>query len=174
MRLFIQLRDGQPFEHPIMEDNFRAAFPEIDINNLPADFAEFVRVAPPVIGVYEVYAGVTYEQINGVFTDVHHVRPMTQQERDDAIAAVMPLKPGENWVLNLDTLKWEPPPLPTTGGPWRFDPKLRDWVVATAPPFPSWVLRDDGLVYVAPVPRPQDGNLYRWDEPTLSWVRLNV
>ena len=31
MRLFIQIRDGQPFEHPIIEDNFREAFPDIDI-----------------------------------------------------------------------------------------------------------------------------------------------
>ena len=58
--LFIQLRDGQPFEHPIFYENFRQAFPAIDPENLPTDrFAKFIRVAPPELGIYEVYVGVT-------------------------------------------------------------------------------------------------------------------
>lgn len=175
MRLFIQLKNGQPFEHPIFEDNFRAAFPHIDVDNLPPAFAEFVRVAAPQPGVYEVYEGATYEQINGVFTDVHHIRPMTDEEKQTKIAAAEALRPGPNWTLDLDTLRWKAPAMPTTGGPWKFDGVVaKDWVIATEPPFPSWTLREDGLVYIPPVPRPQDGKPYRWDEPTLSWVPLNV
>jgi hypothetical protein len=30
-----------------------------------------------------VYVGVTYEWDNGVVKDVHHFRPMTQEERDE-------------------------------------------------------------------------------------------
>ena len=55
MELFIRIVDGAPFEHPIMGDNFREAFPHIDTENLPPEFARFVRVAMPTIGVYEVY-----------------------------------------------------------------------------------------------------------------------
>lgn len=94
MRLFIRLKNGQPFEHPIMEDNFRVAFPDIDPDNLPAHFAGFVRVPTPVVGKHEVYEGVTYALVEGVVTDVHHVRPMTEQE----IAQLPPSVPPVNFT----------------------------------------------------------------------------
>lgn len=47
MELFIRIVDGQPFEHPISGANFRAAFPHVDVNNLPPEFARFIRVPPP-------------------------------------------------------------------------------------------------------------------------------
>jgi hypothetical protein len=81
MELFIQIRDGQPYEHPIFGDNFRQAFPDVDVNNLPPQFARFVRVQPPnLAGVYEVEEG-HYEWANGVVTDVYSVRPMTDTEK---------------------------------------------------------------------------------------------
>lgn len=81
MELYIQIKDGQPYEHPIFGDNFREAFPHVDINNLPLEFARFVRVPQPTIGIFEVNEGVTYELIDGVVYDVWHVRPMTTEER---------------------------------------------------------------------------------------------
>lgn len=81
MELFIRLQDGQPLEHPIFADNFREAFPDVDTANLPPEFARFTRVESPVVGKYEVYEGVTYERDADGFTDVHHVRPMTDEER---------------------------------------------------------------------------------------------
>ena len=35
--------------------------------------------------------------------------------------------------------------------------------------YPSWLLQKDGT-WKAPKPMPQDGQKYRWDEPTLTWV----
>jgi hypothetical protein len=81
LELYIQIRDGQPHEHPIFADNFYAAFPNVDIANLPDTFAKFVRVDQPAIGEYEVYEGVTYQWVDGVVKDVHSVRPMTDEER---------------------------------------------------------------------------------------------
>lgn len=82
LELYIQIRDGQPHEHPIFADNFKQAFPDVDVDNLPADrFAKFIRVAQPTVGTYEVYEGVTYEWVDGVVKDVHSVRPMTEEER---------------------------------------------------------------------------------------------
>jgi hypothetical protein len=81
MELYIQIRDGQPYEHPIMGDNFREAFPHIDINNLPPEFARFVRVPEPSIGLFEVNDGVEYVMLDGVVRDVWKVRPMTPEER---------------------------------------------------------------------------------------------
>lgn len=39
-------------------------------------------------------------------------------------------------------------------------------------PFPSWVLNESTWLWEAPVPMPTDGKMYRWDEPTLSWVEI--
>lgn len=81
LQLYIQIRDGQPHEHPIFADNFREAFPNVDTDNLPDTFAKFIRVDAPVPDTYEVYEGVTYQWVDGVVKDVHSVRPMTDEER---------------------------------------------------------------------------------------------
>jgi hypothetical protein len=81
LELYIQIRDGQPHEHPIFADNFRAAFPDVDTENLPDTFAKFIRVEAPVPDTYEVYESVTYQWVDGVVKDVHSVRAMTDEER---------------------------------------------------------------------------------------------
>ena len=132
MQLFIQIKDGKPFEHPIFADNFRQAFPDVDTHNLPDTFARFVRVQPPIIGAYEIYEGVTYERQGDVITDVHHVRPMTAEEilqKQEAAQA--------HWAQHG---------------------------------FPSWVFDAGTCTYNPPVPYPEDGGIYIWDESTLSWI----
>ena len=37
-------------------------------------------------------------------------------------------------------------------------------------PFPSWILNEETCLWSAPVAMPADGQLYNWDEETLSWV----
>ena len=37
-------------------------------------------------------------------------------------------------------------------------------------PFASWTLNEDTCLWEAPTPMPTDGKIYRWDEPTTSWV----
>jgi hypothetical protein len=49
---------------------------------------------------------------------------------------------------------------------FSYDPVKDVFVVPQ--PYPSWVL-DSNSDWQAPTPRPQDGNLYYWDESTLSW-----
>jgi hypothetical protein len=108
MELFIRIKDGQPFEHPILGDNFRQAFPHIDVNNLPSEFVRFERIERPPIGVYEVYEGVTYEWVDGIIKDVHHVRSMTEQERQAKIDKVRAIfTPTEdNWVFDEAICLW--------------------------------------------------------------------
>jgi hypothetical protein len=36
-------------------------------------------------------------------------------------------------------------------------------------PFPSWVLHESESYWMAPTPYPTDGNMYEWDEDSLSW-----
>lgn len=37
-------------------------------------------------------------------------------------------------------------------------------------PFASWLLETETCLWYAPVPYPDDGKYYTWDEATLSWV----
>ena len=39
-------------------------------------------------------------------------------------------------------------------------------------PFASWVLNETTCLWEAPTPMPTDGKMYKWDEPTLSWVEV--
>jgi len=41
-------------------------------------------------------------------------------------------------------------------------------------PFPSWVLDEATCRWDAPVPYPQDGKTYRWDEETTSWIETEI
>ena len=45
MECIIKIVDGVPFEHPIILDNFVSAYPELDLNNLPPEWAKFERLA---------------------------------------------------------------------------------------------------------------------------------
>jgi len=38
-------------------------------------------------------------------------------------------------------------------------------------PYPSWVL-DSNYDWVAPVPYPNDGKCYEWDESIINWVEV--
>ena len=37
-------------------------------------------------------------------------------------------------------------------------------------PFPSWTLDEQTCQWISPVPFPNDGKQYFWDESTLSWT----
>jgi len=37
-------------------------------------------------------------------------------------------------------------------------------------PYPSWTLSKSTWTWEAPTPMPADGNLYKWDEPTKTWI----
>lgn len=111
MELFIQIKNGQPFEHPILGDNFRQAFPQIDTNNLPPEFARFERIEQPVVGVYEVYEGLTYEWVGDVVKDVYHIRLMTAEEKiakQELVKANFPDYDEKGYVFNEETCSFQP------------------------------------------------------------------
>lgn len=135
MELFIQIRNNQAFEHPILGANFREAFPNVDTNNLPESFARFVRVAAPIIGVYEVYEGVTYEWQEGLMTDVHHTRAMTAEEitaKQDAVKALWAENGYASWVFDEAICDFKAPsPYPTDGNHYSWDENSLAWVELT-------------------------------------------
>jgi len=134
MELFIQIKNGQPHEHPIFGDNFREAFPEVDTENLPPEFARFTRHPQPPIGVYEIYQGVTYElDESGGYCDVHHVRTMNADEilhkQNQTLEAWKQADGFASWTLNKDTCSMEAPaPYPQDGKPYTWDETTVSWV----------------------------------------------
>ena len=157
LELYIQIRDGQPHEHPIFADNFKMAFPEVNINDLPADrFAKFIRVDAPVPDTYEVYEGVTYQWVDGVVKDVHPVRPMTDKER---AAKIVELEATANQIkldhiaLINDMLTTEMDETAQTL--WLECLTAHEaWVLESVdpitPPFPRFPIKDEAGNWVAP------------------------
>ena len=136
MNLYIQLQNGEPVNHPIAEENLRQAFPEMDLNNLPETFARFERVLGPGVGVYEVSEGATYEWVDGVVKDVHHVRAMTAEEqtaKQDATKAEWQQNNGfASWTFNEETCRFDPPvPYPADGKFYVWDEPTLNWVEYT-------------------------------------------
>lgn len=39
-------------------------------------------------------------------------------------------------------------------------------------PYASWVINENKCIWKAPIPHPQDGKSYFWDEASLSWSLL--
>lgn len=44
-----------------------------------------------------------------------------------------------------------------------------EWVYPS--PFPSWSWSGSG--WIPPIPYPEDGKVYQWDESNLQWVEVN-
>lgn len=54
---------------------------------------------------------------------------------------------------------------------YTYDPG-RDAFIPPRPNFSSWVLNEDTCYWVAPIPYPEDGNDYLWNEDLRDWVLL--
>lgn len=166
--LFIQLRDGQPVEHPIFYENFRQAFPDIDPENVPADrFAKFVRVARPQLGLYEVYVGVTYQWVDGVVKDVHEVRPMTDEEK---AARQQPIK--DKWASRPQAENW---------AAWTFDESSCNYVPPIPRPEPDQTKLEQKIFtfwsgadnyWKDTPPMPMDNKQYKFDFFAWEWIEV--
>jgi hypothetical protein len=40
-------------------------------------------------------------------------------------------------------------------------------------PFPSWTLNEDSCFWQSPIPYPNDGKIYQWNEETGNWEEIN-
>lgn len=79
--MFIRIENGQPVDHPIMGNNFRRAFPNIDPNSPGPEFAKFIRVPKKDVGRYKVVlSGPTYAWVGDTVQDVWETRDMTPEE----------------------------------------------------------------------------------------------
>jgi hypothetical protein len=158
MNLYIETQDGQPVNHPAFEDNLLQAF-----GSIPAHWEPFTRVERPVPGVYEILESdtPTYQKVDGVWTDVWSVRPMTAEEKtakqQAVITAFNSREQAENWsAWTLDEATCTMvPPIPR---PEPVEGKMVFWSGAEA----NWK--------EAP-PRPAEGE-HRFDFIAWQWVPI--
>jgi hypothetical protein len=140
MNLYIQTENGQTVNHPAFEDNLIAAF-----GGVPDHWKPFVRVERPTLGVYEVLESEqpAYQMVDGVWTDVWTVRPMTDEEKAakqqvvrDAWALIPNAFNFTAWVLDEATLRMVPPiPRPVEEGKiFRWSGADNNWKEAPARP----------------------------------------
>ena len=54
---------------------------------------------------------------------------------------------------------------------YKYDDKLDAFIEPK--PFNSWLLNEVTCKWEPPIDYPQDGFIYIWDEPTLSWNLIN-
>jgi hypothetical protein len=161
LELFIRVDEsGNAVEHPIFGDNFRQAFPNIDVNNLPSNFARFVRVARPTLDVYEVLDSnePTYQLVDGVFTDVWSLRAMTPSEKTAKQQAVRDAFAAQTDAANFTT--------------WTLDEATCTMVAPTPRPEGAYAWKGATNSWESRAVRPDDGKAYRWDYQTWSWVEV--
>jgi hypothetical protein len=160
MNLYIKIENGQPVNHPAFEDNLTQAFGQV-----PADWEPFIRVERPTPGVYDVLESDTavYQKVNGTWTDVWMLRPMTQAEKaakqQQIIDAFRAREQAENWAAwTLDEATCTMvPPIPR---PEPDQAKLDQRI------FTFWCGAENNW---KDTPVRPDGN-YKFDFLTWAWV----
>lgn len=56
---------------------------------------------------------------------------------------------------------------------YTFDPdRGTDGAFIPPKPFLSWTLAEDSCLWIPPIPMPEDGAFYAWDEDGADWVEL--
>lgn len=135
MNLYLRVENGLPIGHPIVESNLLEIYPSIDLENLPKDLVKFERVVAKV-NVYEVYVNTTYEIVDGTWKDVHHVRPMTDEEKATRQNIVK-----QNWANTLNFSSWifseelcqfiSPIDMPNDGKYYLWNEEITNWIEVT-------------------------------------------
>jgi hypothetical protein len=125
MKLYIEVENGQVKNHPALEDNLIQAF-----GIVPEHWEPFIRVEEPVLEAYKFFDDpkVTYEKINGVWTDVFHIRDMTVEEKT--------AKETKEKQEKIDAFKEA----------WARFPQRENWA--------TWVFNEETIAYDPPIPRP--------------------
>lgn len=79
------------------------------------------------------------------------------------------LKTSYNTYAGEHKLGGEPLRKNFAGVGFTYD-KDRDAFIPTQP-FPSWVLNEKTCLWYCPVPYPEDGNYYVWEEESKDWIK---
>ena len=138
MKLYIEIKNGMPINHPALKENLLQAFGDIPENWLP-----FERIEKPQLEVYDVFEQPfpDYQLVDGTYKDVWLVRPMTesektakQQEVKDGWALLPNRENFTAWLFDEMTCSYIPPVFrPDDGKLYRWDGTVNNWVEVTPP-----------------------------------------
>ena len=162
MKLYIETENGQTKNHPAFEDNLMQAFGQI-----PDHWEPFVRVERPMPGVYETLESdePVYAKVDGTWTDVWTLRPMTDAEKAAKQQAVKDAFNGREqasnwsaWTLDEATCQMVPP-IPR---PEPDETKIAQGIMT------FWCGADNN--WKDTPARPTDGSQYKFDFFAWQWV----
>jgi len=169
--LYIKIKDGVPFEHPIYEWNLKMVYPDFDPNNLPKDFVKFIRLSPPIVGLFDVVEGPTYELKDNICQDFYTIRPMTDEERKAKINEFKGEPPLPSWVFDENSLTWLPPvAMPTDGKEYAWDERTKSWHAIVIDEADPPIVKNEPPTGGDTVPLPPGSETdYTWDKVNHIW-----
>lgn len=134
MKLFIQIQNDQPIDHPITEENLLQLFPDFDLNSLPEGWTVFERVEAPIPGVYEVPEHLGYVWDGNVVKDHWNLRSMTEEEKlhkqNSVKRAWIESNISKTWTFDENTCRFIPPvPYPSDGNAYEWNEMTQNWQV---------------------------------------------
>lgn len=150
-KLYIKVdQDGVFIDHPHLEENLLQLYPSHNFKEGPPDgWMEFVRVPPPNLDVYEKF----------------------DDTKGGNIALAFPHNGLEYKIVDGKyTDVWHVLEMTAEEKIEKQEEVKAQWAVY--PNWNSWTFDEETCSFVPPVAKPDDGNSYRWDEATTSWVAV--
>ena len=128
MKLYIELKNGEPINHPMLQSNMEMIYPVMNLQNLPENFCEFVRVDAPVPKWDEVVEGPEYKIIDGICYDVWTVNKISDEKRQQMLDDLAASNPYPSWTVDTVNHNLIPPtPYPEEGA-WVWNEETVSWV----------------------------------------------
>jgi hypothetical protein len=150
-RLYIKVDENKVFiGHPRFEANLKTIFPDHDFDQgPPPEHLPFERVEPPKLGVYQKFDAT----IGGNIAIAFDHNGLSYELVDGVYKDVWyVLEMTEEEISALQQATKD------------------DWAANDGPA--SWVFNEEKCAFEPPMPYPEDGQAYTWDEATISWVAL--
>jgi hypothetical protein len=172
MNLYIQVENGQPINHPSLEENLIEAFGAV-----PENWKPFIRLEPPNLEWSQTFQNpkVVYEKVNGVWADVFQIRELNAEEQDQKRAQEEAefSEWHKNAVIEYKA-RWDALPQRDNFAAWTFNEEL----IRYEPPIPRPTDREviwhgASNSWVDKPIKPDDGKQYRLDFYTSSWVEVS-
>ncbi len=128
MNLYIEIENGQPKNHPALEENLLQAFGAI-----PSHWMPFERIEKPQLEIYDVLdqEEPEYQLVDGIYKDVWMVHPMTAEEITAKKVATVAAWNNRfpSWVFNESECVFEPPTFyPQDDKSYYWDESIINWV----------------------------------------------
>ena len=105
--------------------------------------------------------------INGIVVDVNVAEQEWVDAQPDAWAWIQTSYNTHGGVHRFDG---EPLRKNYAGIGYRYDSERDAFIPPT--PYPSWKLNEDTCLWDAPIPYPDDGEMYLWNEYAQEWTAI--